>query len=174
VVTDSEAIAAKLRVLRHVGQDGKYNHVVKGYNSRLDNLQAAVLRVKMPHVEAWNAGRRRMAAIYDRGLAGAGIGMPPTGDDRTGSQHLYVVEVEGRDAVQLALAECGIGTSIHYPIPIHLQPAFADLGLPAGAFPRSEASVAQVLSLPMFAEMSDNDAEYVVASLLAVTGGGSG
>ena len=173
VVTGSADIAAKLRVLRHVGQDGKYNHVAKGYNSRLDNLQAAVLRVKLPHVAEWNAGRRRVAAIYDRGLAGAGLGMPPTGDDRTGSQHLYVVEIEARDAVQVALAERGIGTSIHYPIPIHRQPAYADLDLPAGSFPHSEASAARVLSLPMFAEMADADAEYVVASLLAVAGGGS-
>ena len=175
VVTNSEELARKVRVFRHVGQDGKYNHVVKGYNSRLDNLQAAVLRVKLPHVEEWNAGRARVAAIYDQLLAGADIGMPPTGSDRTGSQHLYVVEVDGRDEVQGALAERGISTLIHYPAPIHLQPAYRDLGLEPGAFPHAEASSARVLSLPMFAELTDEDAGYVAENLLVVVReGGSG
>ena len=171
VVTDSQELARKIRILRHVGQDGKYNHVVKGYNSRLDNLQAAVLRVKLPHVAEWNAGRARVATIYDRLLAGAPIGIPPAGPDRAGSQHLYVVEVDGRDRVQAALAGRGVSTLIHYQRPVHLQPAYADLGLAPGAFPHAEASCDRVLSLPMFAEMSDADAEYVAENLLAVVGG---
>ncbi len=174
VVTDSDEIARKVRILRHVGQDGKYNHVVKGHTGRLDTLQAAVLRVKLPHVEGWNAGRARVAAAYARLLAGSGMGMPPEATDRSGSQHLYVVEVEGRDEVQQAMTERGISTLIHYPLPIHLQPAYADLGIASGSFPHAEASCARVLSLPIFAEMTDEDAEYVAENLLAVVGGGTG
>ncbi len=168
VVTNSADIAHKVRVLRNVGQDGKYHHVVKGRNSRLDNLQAAVLRVKLPYVDDWNASRARVAATYDRLLAGAEIGMPPQAPDRTNSQHLYVVEVDRRDEVLAAMATRGVSTLIHYPSPIHLQPAFAELGLGPGSLPHAEASAARVLSLPMFAELTDDDAGYVAESLLAV------
>ena len=160
IATSNEAIARKLRLLRDLGQERKYIHVVKGFNSRLDGLQAAVLSVKLRHLDAWNARRAEIAARYDRRFAEMGI--------RTNSacagesvHHLYCIEVDDRDAILGALETASIGFGIHYPTPIHLHRAYADLGYRAGDFPVSEAWSKRTVSLPMFAELTDGEVDRV-------------
>lgn len=155
VVTDSPQIAESVRLLREYGQRQKYVHVVKGYNRRLDTLQAAVLRTKLPHLDEWNAARRAHARQYNRLLAESGLILPAEAGYAEHIYHLYVVRTAHRDALQGYLKECGIGTGIHYPIPIHLQEAFQDLGYTAGSFPVTEQCAAEALSLPMYAELDD-------------------
>lgn len=154
VVTNDAALADRVRLLRDFGQRKKYEHLVKGDNCRLDTVQAAVLNVKLKYIDHWNAQRRAAAHEYDRLLAQIGVASPPCHADEGHVYHLYVIEVDDRDGVQEALAKRGIQTGIHYPIPIHLQPAYADLGLSQGAFPKTEAAAKRVLSLPMFPELS--------------------
>ena len=159
------ALADELRLLRDFGQRKKYEHLIKGGNSRLDSLQAAVLDVKLNHLDQWNAARLRHARAYDARLAQIGIEPPRRLHDEGHVYHLYVIEVDHRDKVQESLHERGIATGIHYPIPIHLQPAYADLGLARGSFPRTERSAPRLLSLPMFAELTDEQIDSVVDAL---------
>lgn len=154
-----------LRLLRDLGQKNKYEHVVKGENCRLDSLQAAVLDVKLRHLDDWNDARRHHAAAYDRLLREIGIEPPRKLHDEGHVYHLYVIEVENRDRVQAALSERGIATGVHYPIPIHLQRAYADLGLGPGSFERTERSANRILSLPMFAELTEDQIVSVVDAL---------
>jgi dTDP-4-amino-4,6-dideoxygalactose transaminase len=165
VVTDDAEIADRLRLLRDFGQRRKYEHLVKGGNCRLDSIQAAVLDVKLRHLDAWNDARRRHADAYDAGLSKVGIRPPKRLHDEGHVYHLYVIEVEHRERVAAKLHERGIATGIHYPIPIHLQAAYADLGLGRGSFPRTEQSAQRILSLPMFAELTDEQIEHVVDAL---------
>jgi len=165
VVTSDAAIAEKIRQLRNYGQSVKYVHVTAGTNSRLDTMQAAVLRVKLRHLDSWNQARERHAAAYGKLLADADCSLPFTAADRTHVFHLYMIEVENRSRIQESLAAREIGTGIHYPIPIHLQEACAGLGYKAGDFPASERAAARILSLPMYAEMSPEQVEFVAASL---------
>lgn len=165
VVTDRADLAEAVRLLRDWGQAAKYRHVLKGYNYRMDGIQGAILNVKMQHIEAWTELRRAHAARYDALLAGAGLQTPWAGADRRHVYHVYGVRVPARDAVQTQLAAAGIATNIHYPVPVHLQPAYADLGYRRGDFPESERFGAEALSLPMFPELTGAQIERVCAAL---------
>jgi dTDP-4-amino-4,6-dideoxygalactose transaminase len=150
VVTNDAALAAKVRKLRDWGQEARYVHVLKGYNYRLDALQAAFLSVKLPYLEEWTEARRRHALHYDAACAALGVAPPPRPEGVRHVHHVYAVRTQHRDAVRQAMAERGVSTGIHYPTPVHLQPAYADLGYGNGAFPHAERYAAETLSLPMF------------------------
>ncbi len=166
VTTNDAAIAEKIRLLRNIGQKVKYYHEVKGYNHRLDTIQAAVLRVKLPYLDGWNASRRRAAATYAEMLAGLPIVAPETADYAEHIFHLFVVRVSGgREALMDRLKEAGIATGLHYPIPIHLQPAYVELGYKRGDFPVTEAYADEILSLPIFPELDDEKVAYVANAI---------
>ncbi len=165
VTTNDAAIAEKIRYLRNYGQRVKYQHVVRGTNSRLDTLQAAILRVKLRRLEEWNAARRRHAVAYAQRLAGVPIQLPQTQPGVEHVFHLFVVQIERRDQVQQWLAERGIATGIHYPVPIHLQEAYRDLGYAKGSFPVTEAAAERLLSLPMYAELTPEQIAAVAEAL---------
>jgi dTDP-4-amino-4,6-dideoxygalactose transaminase len=165
VVCNDASLYETVCLLHDLGQAKKYEHVVKGENCRLDSLQAAVLDVKLRHLDAWNEARRGHAAAYDRLLREIGIEPPVSLHHEGHVYHLYVIEVENRDRVQAALKERGVATGVHYPIPIHLQRAYSDLGLGPGSFPRTERSATRMLSLPMFAELTDDQIVCVVDAL---------
>lgn len=163
IVTNDEAIADQIRLLRNYGSKMKYHHEIKGFNRRLDTLQAAVLRVKLRHLDGWNASRRMHAEAYED-LLGDRVGsvaLPPVAAYAEPVFHLYVIQSEERDSLQSHLADRGISTVIHYPIPIHLQPAYSELGHSRGAFPVTESFAERILSLPMYAELTDDDIGYV-------------
>lgn len=169
LTTDDEELAATLRALRHHGQRSQHRHEIVGCNARLSELVAAALRIKLRHLERWTTERRRVAARYATALDGAqGIRLPYTAPWAEPVWHLYPVEVARRDAVRARLQELGIGTGVHYPTPIHLQPAYAHLAPGVGAFPEAESSADRVLSLPMYPELSDAQVDRVAEALLAV------
>jgi dTDP-4-amino-4,6-dideoxygalactose transaminase len=165
IVTDDPALCDSISLLRNYGQTAKYHHAVQGYNNRLDTLQAAVLRVKLRYLDEWNAARRRHADLYNQLLAGMGVSIPPCMPEVEPVWHLYAIRTDHRDELRGFLQERGISTGIHYPIPIHLQPAYQDLGLKEGDFPVSERDALRMLSLPMFAEMTDEQVRYVGAAI---------
>jgi dTDP-4-amino-4,6-dideoxygalactose transaminase len=165
VVTNSAAYTRTIRMLRDWGAEKKYQHVLKGYNYRLEGLQGAVLRVKLRHLEAWTEARRRAAARYDRLLSGSGVRTPEAMAYARHVYHVYAIRTGQRQEWQDALGARGIQSNIHYPIPVHLLPAFADLGYKAGQFPHSERAANEVLSLPMFAELSEAQSEEVCRAL---------
>ncbi|MEP7220395.1 MAG: DegT/DnrJ/EryC1/StrS family aminotransferase [Bacteroidota bacterium] len=155
ITTNDDAFAERVRRLRNYGQRVKYYNDEQGYNSRLDELQAAILKVKLNHLDRWTARRREIAADYTRLLADIpGLRLPEHPADIEPVYHLYVIRHAHRDRLQKYLAERGVGTLIHYPLPLYLQKAYADLGIPAGAFPISEAMAREVLSLPIYPEMT--------------------
>ncbi len=166
IVTSNEALRDSIALLRNYGQTAKYHHAVQGYNNRLDTLQAAVLRVKLPHLDDWNAARRRHADMYDSLLAGCGVAVPPRMPEVEPVWHLYAVRTEHREELRAFLQERGIATGIHYPIPIHMQPAYQELGLKEGDFPISERDAQQMLSLPMFPELTEDQIHYVADAIL--------
>ena len=149
VVTSDADLARRIRQLRNYGSEIKYDHQLAGFNSRLDELQAAVLRVKLRHLDDWNARRRSAAAYYLSRLLPARIGLPAVPHFADPAWHLFVIRSERRDALRVALAAKSIETGIHYPVPPHMQPAYAHLEMPAGSLPISERLHAQVLSLPI-------------------------
>jgi len=161
IVTDRADLAESIRCLRDWGQNGKYNHVRHGFNFRMDALQGAALDVKLRHLDGWTAARRRIAALYDRALAGTGVQLPAksVGDDH--AYHVYAIRVNDRDNVRARLAQAGISTGIHYPRPVHLQPAYAQLGHGSGHFPVSEAMAVETLSLPIYPELADSAVEQI-------------
>jgi dTDP-4-amino-4,6-dideoxygalactose transaminase len=144
----------------------KYEHILKGFNSRLDTLQAAVLRVKLRRLEQWNGARRKAAAKYDRFLAGTSLVTPKLAPYAKHVYHLYVVQVPDRKKQQAAFDAASVSHVIHYPVPVHLQPAFADLGYNQGSFPVTEALVPKIISLPMFPEIIDSQIERVAKACL--------
>ena len=154
VVTDDEQVATAIRMLRNYGQRKKYHHILRGYNRRLDTLQAAVLQVKLPYLDAWNAARRQHASLYHQLLADSDLVLPTEAGYTESVWHLYVIRSTDRDALQAHLATHGIATGIHYPVPIHLQPAYEDLGYQEGAFPITEQYAHEILSLPMYPELT--------------------
>ena len=166
-VTRRADLAEKIAWLRNVGQSAKNLHTLKGFNHRLDTLQASILLVKLPHLDQWNAARRQSAALYNQLLAGAAVVTPQTAPQVEHVFHLYVVRVHHREALIQVLNEAGIGTGIHYPTPIHMQPAFQDLGYPVGSFPVSESYASQILSLPMYPEISPEAVAYVCDTIKA-------
>jgi dTDP-4-amino-4,6-dideoxygalactose transaminase len=165
VVTDDRQIAERILMLRNYGQREKHHHMFRGYNRRLDTLQAAVLRVKLKHLDAWNESRRRNATLYSTLLQGSGALLPCEAEGATSVWHLYVIRIRHRDALQGHLAKRGISTAIHYPIPIHLQPAYQDLGYKNGDFPVAEACAETTLSLPMYAELMETQIELVAKEI---------
>jgi dTDP-4-amino-4,6-dideoxygalactose transaminase len=160
IVTNDDQTAAKLRLLRNYGQRAKYYHAIAGTNSRLDTVQAAILRVKLPHLDAWNAARRRHAARYGERLSGH-VRTPITAEGVEHVFHLYVIETDRRDAMQQHLRSRDIATGIHYPVPIHLQEACKDLGYRVGDFPVTERAAERMLSLPMYPELTSAQVDYV-------------
>jgi dTDP-4-amino-4,6-dideoxygalactose transaminase len=169
VTTNDPALAERLRLLRDHGQHPKYHHALVGGNFRLDAIQGAVLRVKLPHLAAWTAGRRRNAARYRTLVAEAGLeGVVTLPYERPDAGHIYnqfVIEVPDRDRVRAALTARGIGTEIYYPVPFHRQACFADLGHPLDAFPHADRAAARVLALPIFAELTEAQLGRVVEGL---------
>ena len=164
IATNDDDFAKKLNSLRNYGQKQKYVHVEKGTNSRLDTVQAAILNVKLRHLDDWNAARRAHAAMYSDSLADDFI--VPALDPRSEHIfHLYVVRTPNRDELQKQLNSRGIQTGIHYPIPIHLQEAYRDLGLGRGSFPVTEKLADEIVSLPMYAELSHHQIELVLEAL---------
>ena len=161
VVTKDRKIANRLEMLRNYGQKEKYKHLFRGYNRRLDTMQAAILRVKLKYLEKWNAARRWNAKLYQKHLEGSGVVVPGEAGGAESVWHLYVIRTERRDALKEHLVSKGINASIHYPIPIHLQPAYQDLGYKRGDFPVTEAYADRILSLPMYAELSDRQIEFI-------------
>jgi dTDP-4-amino-4,6-dideoxygalactose transaminase len=161
VVTGNPAYERTLRMLRDWGQERKYHHVLKGFNYRMEGIQGAVLRVKLRHLDGWNEARRAHAALYDDLLAGSAVSTPSAMPYGRHVYYVYTARSPRRDALQQALQAAGIGTGIHYPIPVHLLPAYADLGCRRGDFPHSEAAADEVLSLPMYAELTDRQIETV-------------
>ena len=165
VTTNDPVLDSALRQLRNYGEETRYHHVVPGFNSRLDELQAAILRVKLPHVTTWNAQRRDLGARYAEGLAGLPIHLPPRATWADSNHHLYPIRTQERDALQAFLRERGVQTLMHYPVPVHLQPAYASLGYDHGAFPVAEASCTTVLSLPLYPELDLGAQESVIQAI---------
>ena len=160
------ALAKKCAMLRDHGRTDKYMHELEGVNSRLDTLQAAVLLVKLRHLDAWNAARRRAASWYLERLAGApDLVLPVVADGNEPVWHLFVVRHPRREQLREAMERAGIGVGIHYPVPLHLQPAFARLGYTRGQFPVAEELAATCLSLPLYPEITEADVDRVVAAL---------
>jgi dTDP-4-amino-4,6-dideoxygalactose transaminase len=167
IVTGNDAFAARMRVLRSWGEETRYKHTYRGFNYRMDGLQGAILGVKLRHLERWTDARRAHAASYARALAGAPLAVPR---ERPGSRHVYhvyAVRLAQRDAWRAALGEAGVQTGVHYPIPVHLQPAYQDLGYARGDFPVAERLADEVLSLPMFAELTDAQIALVADAMCA-------
>ncbi|MFH1856956.1 MAG: DegT/DnrJ/EryC1/StrS family aminotransferase [Candidatus Omnitrophota bacterium] len=163
VLTNNEELAKKIAVLRNHGRLEKYEHLMVGYNERLDTLQAAILRVKLKYLKEWTEKRRRNAALYNELLKDAqGIVTPRENDYAKSAWHLYVIRSEKRDAIKEALQKNKIQSGIHYPIPLHLQPAYKCLGYKEGDFPVSENYSLQILSLPMFPELTEQEITQVV------------
>ena len=165
VVTSDPELAWRLNLMRDHGSEQRYHHLEFGFNSRMDEIQAAVLRIKLRYLEAWNNQRRECAATYDRLLAGTGVGLPRTAPDRTHIWYVYVIRSSARDELQQALTEREIGTGIHFPIPIHLQPACRRLGYDEGDLPHTEQAAREVLSIPMYAELTEAQLEWVASAI---------
>lgn len=165
VVTDDEEVAERVRAMRNCGQREKYCHELAPFNHRLDTLQAAILRVKLRYLDQWNEARRRNAALYTKLLTGSGVVTPVEAPDSVHVYHLYVVRASQRKELRAYLWEQGIGTGIHYPIPIHLQPFYADGGFHRGQFPVTEELCDEIISLPMFPEMTTEQVEHVAANV---------
>jgi dTDP-4-amino-4,6-dideoxygalactose transaminase len=167
VVTNSEEFEARLRSLRNHGQTGKYVSNEPGWNSRLDEIQAAILRVKLQHLPQWQRARQAHAAEYYRLFSGApGVAPPITPDGCEHVYHQYTIRVEHRDAVQNHLSDRKIGSTVYYPVPLHLQPLYASLGHKRGDFPHAERAAQEVLSLPMYPELRSDQIARVAEAVL--------
>jgi dTDP-4-amino-4,6-dideoxygalactose transaminase len=171
VVTNDTALAERVRVLRNYGSRVKYYNEERGFNSRLDELQAALLRVKLPKLDEWNERRRCVAERYLQALEGApDLALPHVPAWAEPVWHLFVVRHPRRGLLQKHLDDCGVGTLIHYPLPSHMQTAYGDLGYAPGAFPLSEQMASEVLSLPMGPHLSDDEVDYIVSQLCSFAG----
>lgn len=173
IVTDSEDFAKKLQSLRAHGTTKKYFSEVQGWNSRLDEIQAAILRVKLRHLDNWGSRRRERATYYEQLLHQQvpSVVTPATASSRDHVFHQYTVRVQRRDAISKALAERGIASTVYYPVPIHIQPIYASLGYKHGDLPESERAADEVLSLPIYPELTNTQIESVVSSLAEVVCG---
>ena len=165
VTTSNAEYARTMRMLRDWGQDRKYHHVLCGFNYRMEAIQGAILRVKLRHLEQWTEARREIVGKYNRLLADSGVERPSEMPWAGHVYHVYTLRTDDRDALHAALQKEGIQTGIHYPVPVHLQPAYSDLGYPRHAFPQSEKAADQVLSLPLYPEMTDDQIERVSEAL---------
>lgn len=171
VVTNNEAYAQKIRILRDWGQDRKYHHKYKGFNYRMDGVQGAILRVKLRHLDAWTEARRRHAEYYTELLSEADVQTPVQEDYARHVYHVYAVRTPKRDAAQQALQSREIHTGIHYPIPVHLQPAYREFGYADGDLPVTEQAATELLSLPMFPELKRKQIEEVCDALREIVRG---
>jgi dTDP-4-amino-4,6-dideoxygalactose transaminase len=166
VTTNDETVAQRIRMIRDHGQNKKYHHLVEGYNGRLDALQAALLQVKLPFLNDWNAKRRAAAKIYNEMLQAENSVVTPYEPSWSRSiYHLYVICTQGRDELQKQLTEQNIGSGLHYPIPLHLQKAYANLGYSAGDFPIAERLAGRILSIPMYPQIRREQQEQVVSAI---------
>ncbi len=170
VAARDPAVAERLRLLRNYGKEDGYRHRIRGFNSRLDEVQAAILRVKLRHLDAWNQRRRDKAALYGELLQGGNVAAPPQMPYGEHVYHLYVIRTPERERIQERLAAAGVGTMVHYPIATHLQEAYRDLAQGPGACPVSEAYAGQVLSLPMYAELSEESIRYICRTISGASG----
>jgi dTDP-4-amino-4,6-dideoxygalactose transaminase len=168
VVTDRPDLAQKVRQLRDWGQTAKYQHDLHGFNYRMDGIQGAALDVKLRHLAEWTSRRQAAARQYDLLLSKIGVDTPKPATDREHVYHVYALRTPDRDRVQAGLGDAGVMTNIHYPIPVHLQKAYADLGYRVGDFPVAEALAKETLSLPMFPEISGAQIERVCTELAKV------
>ena len=167
VTTDDEELAGRIRRLRNGGQSSRYVHEEVGFNSRLDELQAAVLRAKLPHLAAWNERRRAIAALYREALAETPLDWVDALPDTVPSAHLLVARAPDRDRLAEALSEAGVQTLIHYPVPAHLQPAYRGLGQGEGACPEAERAAREIVSLPLYPELSEAQVELVARAVVS-------
>ncbi len=165
VATNDPAVDERVRMLRNYGERERYRHGIEGVNSRLDELQAAVLRAKLPYLDRWNAARRERARAYQQGLAGLPVTLPFEAPWARHNYHLFAVRAPRRDALRAFLAQQGIATLMHYPIPIHLQEAYGSLGYREGAFPRAEQACRETLSLPLYPELPLSAVETVCRAI---------
>lgn len=165
VCTDNPEIAERLRLLRNYGQTRRYYHAIKGFNSRLDELQAAILRVKLRYLDDWNNRRRELARRYDELLQDVPVARPQEAAWGRHVFHLYVLRAPERDQLCSFLAERGIQTIIHYPVPVHLQEAYRDLVVPPGTLPAAEKAAAEIVSLPFYPEIRNDEIDAVVAGI---------
>lgn len=168
VTTNNAEYARRIRMLRDWGQDRKYHHVLRGFNYRMEGLQGAILRVKLRHLDHWTEARRAAASKYNRSLADCGITLPTEMPWARHVYHVYTLRTEDRDALQAALQTEGIQTAVHYALPAHLQPAYANLGYSRGVFPQSENAAKEVLSLPMYPEITDTQIRKVAQALTSL------
>lgn len=167
ITTNDLQLAQRMHLLKEYGQTEKYHHISVGFNSRLDTLQAAVLRYKLQYVDEWNKKRQELARRYNHYLQIVPeIILPTTFDERPSVFHLYVIRTQRRDELQRYLGEKGITTQIHYPYPIHLQQAWSELGYRKGDFPVAETLANEILSLPMYPELTDEQVRYVSAAII--------
>jgi dTDP-4-amino-4,6-dideoxygalactose transaminase len=165
VTTNRDDFAAKIRSLRNWGQRDRYLYVDRGYNYRLEGMQGAILRVKLRHLDKWTEARRSRAKLYAKELAGTSLGIPQEMPYARHVYHVYSVRTEGRNALKQKLADRGIQTAAHYPLPIHLHDVYRDPAFPEGSLPHSEAAARQVLCLPVYPELSDDSVREVAAAL---------
>ncbi len=166
IITNDETIAQKVRYLSDYGSDYKYHHIFKGVNSRLDELQSAFLNVKLPYLDKWNTDRQRIARIYLENIHNPAIILPLPPDDTFGHiYHVFAIRCQNRDKLENYLRSQNIGTLKHYPIPIHLQRAYADLNIPEGSLPVAEEISRTILSIPMYYGMPDEEINFVIQTL---------
>lgn len=166
VVTSDPAIAESAYLLRNYGERNRFEHVTRGRNSRLDSVQAAILAAKLPHLDEWNERRRALAHRYTEALAPIGVIPPAEAEGRRHVYHLYVARTPNRDSFRATLEQRGIGTAVHYPTPVHLQPAYRDL-TPAGrSLSVSEQLASEIVSLPLYPELTDDEADAVIEAAM--------
>lgn len=167
VTTNEDGLAEQVRLLRDWGQDRKYHHAIRGYNYRMEGIQGAILSVKLKYVEQWTEARRAIAATYDSLLTASQVTTPVCLPQCRHVYHTYTVRSEQRARLQNHLADSGIGTAIHYPVPLHLQTAYTDPSFPEGSLPESESAASEVLSIPVYAELSPANVEEVARAIRA-------
>ncbi|MFH1582992.1 MAG: DegT/DnrJ/EryC1/StrS family aminotransferase [Candidatus Falkowbacteria bacterium] len=161
IITNNKKLAEKVRAFRDYGQDGRYNHVYLGLNSRLDEIQAAILRVKLKHLDRWNKQRRRLAKLYNKLLAGAEVVWPTEQKSNYHIYHLYVIRTKKRDELLKYLLKHGVQTGVHYPKLIYQQPAYKEAGLPKGNCPVAEKYCQEIISLPIYPELKEKETRYI-------------
>ena len=167
VTTNNPEIARKVKMIRDHGSEKRYYHETLGWNGRLDELQAAALRIKLKHLDKWNETRRRNAEYYRKFLEGSGIVLPTVVEGNQHVYHLFVIRAHERDALREYLSAHGIGTGIHYPVPIHLQECYADMSEGKGSLPVTERITQEILSLPMYAELTTEQIDWVIENIKA-------
>ncbi|MEQ1895982.1 MAG: DegT/DnrJ/EryC1/StrS family aminotransferase [Vicinamibacterales bacterium] len=165
VVTSDPELARTVRLLRSWGEERRYEHLMKGFNYRMDGIQGAILRIKLRYLEAWTEARRARAAQYAAALAGSGVVTPAERQGDRHVYHVYAIRMRERDRWRAHLEARGVQTGVHYPIPVHLQPAYRDLGYTAGDFPVAERAAGEVLSLPIYPELTPAQVDYVASCL---------